>query len=101
MNAAYGPPPMGSFEAPPSAVSTPGPTPTPPPPRPVSQHQMGYHMNGHSMNGMMPPQNNYGGYAPADSGYAPVQPQPQPTPPHPVQQPFYHDGGKPQIYTVS
>lgn len=82
---------MGSFEA--HSVSS-TPAPTPPPPRPVSQHQLGYNMNG--TNGMMPPA-NYGGYADPNGGYAPPQSQPTPHPPPE----FYPGGAKPQIYTVS
>ena len=84
---------MGSFEAQ-SVASTPAPT--PPPPRQVSQHQMGYQMNG--QNGMMPPA-NYGGYAESNTGYGPAMPQQQPTP---QSQPDFFPGAvKPQIYTVS
>jgi hypothetical protein len=81
---------MGSFEAP-SVASTPAPT--PPPPRPVSQHQLGYNMNG--TNGMMPP-TNYSAYPDPNVGYTPAQ---QHGPPQPPAQ-FFPDGMKPQIYTV-
>ncbi|RMZ90420.1 hypothetical protein DV736_g2356, partial [Chaetothyriales sp. CBS 134916] len=101
MGGSYPQAPMGSYDAA-SVTSTPATAtaPTPPPPRPVSQqHHLGYHLNGNSMNGMMPPSNNsFSGYPDPSSGYAPVQPQP--TVAHSAQANYYSDGIKPQIYTA-